>query len=72
MLTQNLARPGTGLMVKGTTLQDFDEETSVQKTLRKPADMIKNFDGGKLKCKNVLKNLLQQSQNLMVDPKSTL
>ena len=54
---KNLARPGTGLMVKGTTLQDFDEETSVQKTLRKPADMIKNFDGGKLKCKKSFEEL---------------
>jgi len=54
---KNLARPGTGIMVKGTTLQDFDEETSVQKTLRKPADMIKNFDGGKLKCKKSFEEL---------------
>ena len=54
---KGLARPGTGLMVKGTTLQDFDPETSVQKTLRKPAEMIKNFDAGKLKCKKSFEEL---------------
>ena len=54
---KGLARPGTGIMIKGTTLQDFDEESSVQKTLRKPADMIKNFDGGKLKCKKAFAEL---------------
>ena len=32
-------------MVKGTTIQDFDEETSVQKTLRKPAEQINNWTG---------------------------
>lgn len=40
-----LARPGAGLMVKGTTIQDFDEETSMQKTLRKPAEQINNWTG---------------------------
>lgn len=38
-------RPGAGLMVKGTTIQDFDEETSMQKTLRKPAEQINNWTG---------------------------
>ena len=32
-------------MVKGTTLQDFDEELSVQKTLRKPLEQINNWTG---------------------------
>ncbi len=54
---KGLARSGTGIMVKGTTLQDFDEETSLQKTLRKPAEMIKNFDAGKLKCKKSFEEL---------------
>ena len=48
---KNMQRPGTGIMVKGTTLQDFDEETSTQKTLRKPAEMLKGFEAGKMKCK---------------------
>ena len=54
---KGLARSGTGIMVKGTTLQDFDEETSLQKTLRKPAEMLKNFDAGKLKCKKSFEEL---------------
>ena len=54
---RNMQRAGTGIMVKGTTLQDFDEESSVQKTLRKPPEMIKNFDGGKLKCKKSFEEL---------------
>lgn len=38
-------RPGAGLMVKGTTIQDFDEKASIQKTLRKPAEQINNWTG---------------------------
>lgn len=36
-------RPGTGLSVKGTTLQGFDETKSVMKTLRKPEEKLKEF-----------------------------
>jgi len=36
-------RPGTGLSVKGTTLQGFDEAKSVHKTLRKPDEKLKEF-----------------------------
>ena len=35
----------TGLLVKGTTLQDFNTTKSLQKTLRKPAEQIKNWTG---------------------------
>ena len=42
---RNLQRAGAGLMVKGTTFQDFNPETSVQKTLRKPAEQISNWTG---------------------------
>ena len=42
---RGLGRPGAGLMVKGTTIQDYDEESSVQKTLRKPAEQINNWTG---------------------------
>ncbi len=38
-------RPGSGLMVKGTTIQDFDPDKSMQKTLRKPKDQISNWTG---------------------------
>ena len=34
-----------GLMVKGTTIQDFCEKTSLQKTLRKPKEQINNWTG---------------------------
>jgi len=54
---KNLQRPGTGIMVKGTTLQDFDEKASVQKTLRKPAEMLKLFEAGKQKCKKSFEEL---------------
>ena len=37
----NAKREGTGLMLKGQTLQNFNEETSVWKTLRKPLDQLK-------------------------------
>ena len=36
---------GAPLTVKGTTLQNFDEKMSIQKTLRKPAEQIKNWTG---------------------------
>ena len=42
---RGLQRQGAGLMVKGTTIQDFNEETSLQKTLRKPAEQINNWTG---------------------------
>ena len=39
---------GTGLTIKGTTIKDFDTSTSFQKTLRKPAEQIKELmKGGK-------------------------
>ena len=42
---RGLARPGTGLTVKGTTIKDFDPAQSFQKTLRKPAEQINNWTG---------------------------
>lgn len=40
---KGLARQGSGLSVKGTTIQDFDENLSVQKTLRKPDEQLREF-----------------------------
>lgn len=37
---KGLQRAGTGFTVKGTTLQGFDADRSIQKTLRKPADVL--------------------------------
>ena len=42
---KNMKREGSGLKVKGTTILDFDPSTSFQKTLRKPAEQIKNWTG---------------------------
>jgi hypothetical protein len=38
-----LKRDGSGLSVKGTTIQGFDEKTSVCKTLRKPIEQLAKF-----------------------------
>jgi len=48
---KGLDRPGTGIMVKGTTLTEFNPKESIQKTLRKPAEMLPWFEAGKQKCK---------------------
>ena len=40
---RGLNRPGTGLMVKGTSIKGFNEEASVQKTLRKPEKQLVEF-----------------------------
>ena len=48
-------RPGSGLQVKGTTIIGFDETTSVQKTLRKPDEQLKDFKAaGKVKLRKFL------------------
>ncbi len=49
---RNLRREGAGLMIKGTTIQDFCEESSLQKTLRKPKEQLKPFvAGAKVACR---------------------
>ena len=40
---RGLNRPGTGLMIQGTSVKGFDEEKSIQKTLRKPEQQLKEF-----------------------------
>ncbi len=48
-------REGTGLGVKGTTITGFSEDESIQKTLRKPEEKLKEFkDAGKIKIKKFL------------------
>ena len=52
---KGLARDGTGLSVKGTTIIGFDEKASIQKTLRKPADQLKEFkNSGKVALRKFL------------------
>ncbi len=51
-------REGTGLTVKGTTILGFDDQLSVQKTLRKPVDQLKEFkDSGKVKLRKFLEEI---------------
>lgn len=51
-------RDGTGLSVKGTTIIGFDDKLSVQKTLRKPVDQLKEFkDSGKVKLRKFLEEI---------------
>ena len=40
---RGMNRPGTGLTIKGTSIKGFDEENSIQKTLRKPEEQLKEF-----------------------------
>jgi len=55
---KGLGREGSGLSVKGTTIQGFDEELSVQKTLRKPEESLKQFkSAGKVALRRFLDDL---------------
>ena len=48
-------RAGSGLQVKGTTIIGYDENASIQKTLRKPEDQLKDFkSAGKVKLRKFL------------------
>jgi len=48
-------REGSGLSVKGTTIIGFDEAQSVQKTLRKPDEILKDFkSAGKVKLRKFM------------------
>ncbi len=55
---KGLAREGSGLSVKGTTIIGFDEEQSIQKTMRKPVGQLKEFkDSGKVKLRTFLEDI---------------
>lgn len=54
-----------GLTVKGSTLQNFNAETSIGKRLRKPDVVIKDLlDAGKVKLKKILPELTTKESNL--------
>ena len=56
-LGRYVARDTGGLGVKGTSIKDF-ATTSVQKTLRKPKEQLKDFMGcGKVKLRKFLNNI---------------
>ena len=55
---QGMGRAGSGLSVKGTTILGFNETESVQKTLRKPPEQLKEFkDSGKVKLRKFLEDI---------------
>ena len=55
---KGMQREGTGLSVKGTTIQGYDESLSIQKTLRKPVEQLKEFkDSGKVKLRKFLDDI---------------
>ena len=55
---KGLGREGTGLSVKGTTIIGFDEKLSVQKTLRKPDEQLKEFkNAGKVVLRKFLEDI---------------
>jgi len=55
---KGMNREGTGFSVKGTTIQGFDENLSVQKTLRKPDEQLKQFKAaGKVALRKFLDDI---------------
>jgi len=55
---KGMARDGTGLSIKGTTIIGFDEKLSIQKTLRKPEDSLKAFkSAGKVALRKFMDEL---------------
>jgi len=51
-------RDGSGLSVKGTTIIGYDENLSLQKTLRKPEEQLKEFKAaGKVKLRKYLDSI---------------
>jgi len=55
---KGMMREGSGLSVKGTTILGFDEKLSIQKTLRKPVDQIKDFRAaGKVKLRTFIDDI---------------
>jgi hypothetical protein len=54
-----------GLSVKGSSIVNFDEETSIQKTLRKPGEILPEvIKGGKVFMRTVLANINSVETNL--------
>ena len=55
---KGMKRDGSGLSVKGTTIIGFDENLSVQKTLRKPDEQLKAFkSAGKVALRKFLDDI---------------
>jgi len=72
---KGMAREGTGFSVKGTTIQGFDENLSVQKTLRKPEEQLKEFKAaGKVALRKFLDeiNTTDTKLNGRINPDTVL
>ena len=68
-------REGTGLSVKGTTITGFKESQSIQKTIRKPEEKLKEFhDAGKIKLRTYLEdiNAVEIKLNGRINPETIL
>jgi len=58
-------RDGSGLSVKGTTIIGYDEAASIQKTLRKPEEQLKEFKAaGKVKLRKYLDSIATMETKL--------
>jgi hypothetical protein len=57
-LGKYVAKDSAGLSVKGTTIEDFIEVSSVQKTLRKPAEQLVEFTkAGKIQLRKFMESI---------------
>ncbi len=68
-------REGTGLSVKGTSITGFKESQSIQKTIRKPEEKLKEFhDAGKIKLRTYLEdiNAVEIKLNGRINPETIL
>jgi len=55
---KGMGRDGSGLQVKGTTIQGFKESDSYQKTLRKPDEQLKQFKAaGKVALRTFMEDI---------------
>jgi len=72
---KGMQRDGTGLSVKGTTIIGYNEAESIQKTLRKPADQLKEFkSAGKVALRKFLDDIATTDTKLngRVNPDTVL
>ena len=63
---KGLGREGTGLTVKGTTIQGYDESIIYRKSRKSDAQLKEFKDSGKVKLRKFLDDIKTQTLNLMV------
>lgn len=65
LLGQYFADNAKGFTIKGTTIQNFNQQTSVGKRLRKPAVTVKDvMEGGKIKLRKIMDSLSTKASEL--------